>query len=84
LEQVSRIIFSRKYIIFIQFFWFLLIGQVTLKKPDRKSVQIFSTQTTEPVWFVIKTMVTTVAKRRTPSRALSDGDQQQIESSGQN
>jgi hypothetical protein len=36
-----RIISSQKHIIFMQFFWFLLVGPVTLKKPVRASVQIF-------------------------------------------
>jgi hypothetical protein len=33
-----RIIISQKHIIFMQFFGFLLVGQVTLKKPVRASV----------------------------------------------
>jgi hypothetical protein len=37
---------------FMQFFWFFLVGPVTLKKPVRASVQVFSGRTTEPVWFL--------------------------------
>jgi hypothetical protein len=31
---------------------FLIVGPVTLKKPVRPSVQVFSGRTTEPVWFL--------------------------------
>jgi hypothetical protein len=44
-----RIISSRKHIIFMHFFVFLLVGLVTLKKPVRASVQAFSGRTIEPV-----------------------------------
>jgi hypothetical protein len=47
-----RIISSQKHIIFMQFFWFLLVGPVTLKKPMKALVQVFSGRTTEPVWFL--------------------------------
>jgi hypothetical protein len=38
LEQGFRIIISQKHIIFIQFFGFLLVGSVALKKSVRASV----------------------------------------------
>jgi hypothetical protein len=34
------------------FFGFFLVGPVTLKKPMKASVQVFSGRTTKPVWFL--------------------------------
>jgi hypothetical protein len=34
------------------FFGFLLVEPVTLKKPKRASVLVFSVRTTKPVWFL--------------------------------
>jgi hypothetical protein len=36
----------------MQFFWFLLVGPVALKKPVKASIQVFPDRTTEPVWFL--------------------------------
>jgi hypothetical protein len=37
----------------MQFFdFFFLVGPVTLKKPVRTSVQVFSGRITKPVWFL--------------------------------
>jgi hypothetical protein len=43
---------SQKHIILMHFSIFLLVRSVTLKKPERVSVQVFSNRTTEPVWFL--------------------------------
>jgi hypothetical protein len=47
-----RMISSQKHIIFMHFYGFLLVGPVTLKKPERALVQVFSGRTIEPVWFL--------------------------------